>query len=72
VGSNDEAVEIVYKARIARLRACDRKVGRSATVDPSQLSYLFAVKSSKTGSIEQLEQILQPLPGVSTIVDESI
>jgi glutamate formiminotransferase len=72
VSANNEAIEIVNQTRIARFGTGYGKVRRGATVDAAQFAYLFAVQATQRRMVEQLQQLLQPLPGIPALVDESI
>jgi hypothetical protein len=46
VRADDETVEIIDKARVARFGARNRQIGRRATIDASEFAHLFAVQAT--------------------------
>ena len=70
--TNNEAVEIVDQPRIPRLGARNGEIRSSAPVNASQLPNLFASQTAQRSRVEQLEQILEPLPGLFAVGDESV
>ena len=72
VRANDETVQIVDQTRIARLGARDSEIRSGATIDAAQFTNFLSSQTAQRRGIEQLEQILEPLPGVFALVDEAI
>ena len=72
VRANHQTVQIVDQTRIARLRARDGEIGSGATIDAAQFAHFVALQTPQRSAVEQLEQILEPLPGVLALVDEAI
>ena len=72
VRANDQAVEIVNQSRVARFRSGNRQVRCRASINSSQLLYLFAMELAQRHAVEELEQFLEPLPDVFALVYEFI
>ena len=72
VRANDETVQVVDQTRIARFGARDGEIGGGATINAAQLAHFFTSQPPERRAVKQLEQVLEPLPCVFALIDESI
>src|ERR1051326_1179239 len=70
--ANDETVQVVDQARIARFRARDGEVRGRATINAAEFAHFLASQTFQRRCVEQLEQVFESLPGVFALSDEAI
>ena len=69
---NYQAIEIIDKSGVARFGARNRQIRSGPPIDAAQLAHFFAMQLAQGHAIEQLQQLLEPLPDVLAFVDEAI